>query len=74
MGKFADNVALASSIAGVVLLLVIPAGWILNVWQLVTMLMTMTMTSATTTLLVIKVVGMFFAPLGVVLGWVGLFF
>lgn len=43
-------------------------GWIANIWQLVSM-----MTDPTSALLVLKIVGIFVAPFGSVLGWIGIF-
>lgn len=43
-------------------------GWIMNIVQLVGMI-----NSPITTLFILKVVGIFAAPFGSVMGWIGLF-
>ena len=55
-------------ILGIAIVAVI--GWIANLWQTVSLGLA---TGPLTTLFVVKIIGIFFAPLGALLGWIGFF-
>lgn len=52
----------------IVLWLLAVIGWILNIFQVVGLL-----SEPITTLVVCKLVGVFIAPFGAILGWIGIF-
>lgn len=53
--------------------LVIIIGWVLNIWQVAVGLMALPLISQISGMLVLKLICVFIAPVGGVLGWVGLF-
>lgn len=46
-------------------------GWIMNLYQVVVGITELTTISAMSGLMVLKIVGIFFAPLGAILGYMG---
>ena len=66
----------AAAVVGVIFLLwfLAAVGWILNLYQIITTAGPLAAASTWTILLVMKIIGVLAAPLGVVLGWFGLFF